>query len=416
MLNANKIIRTANRAEGGITEEEEKLLEAHSKKWIANTMSTEPVNKSRLISAIKALYAASNLKEPRIVIVSSPRIMAFAGGFAAAIWWSKKNNNNVIATDAATYAATYAGTDAATYAATRAATYAATDAATRAATYAATYAATRAATDAATYDATDAATDAATRATTDAATDAATRTATDEGFLYIALKLQQEYGIPHEFMLSCACKWWAMYQGGNMWGAWECYISAFRDVLGIKLPQYEKYMAWEACAIEGGFRIMHDEFCIVSDRPEILRVDNENRPHCENGPSHKWRDGWSLYHWHGVKIPGEWVTGSPPSAKEAITWSNIEQRRAACEIVGWGNILKELNAKIIDKDEDEEIGTLIEAEVPDSGKERFLSVKCGTGRTGIVLPVPREMKTALQASAWTYGIDDLYAYKPEVRT
>jgi len=201
-----------------------------------------------------------------------------------------------------------------------------------------------------------------------------------------------------------------------MWGAWECYISAFRDVLGIKLPQYEKYMAWEACAIEGGFRIMHDEFCIVSDRPEILRVDNENRPHCENGPSHKWRDGWSLYHWHGVKIPGEWVTGSPPSAKEAITWSNIEQRRAACEIVGWGNILKELNAKIIDKDEDEEIGTLIEAEVPDSGKERFLSVKCGTGRTGIVLPVPREMKTALQASAWTYGIDDLYAYKPEVRT
>jgi len=60
---------------------------------------------------------------------------------------------------------------------------------------------------------------------------------------------------------------------------------------------------WEECVVHGGFRVLHEDFCMVSDFPEILLKDEQNRPHCENGPSHKWRDGWSLYHWHGVSIP-----------------------------------------------------------------------------------------------------------------
>lgn len=199
-----------------------------------------------------------------------------------------------------------------------------------------------------------------------------------------------------------------------MWAGYDSYLSAARDILGLKLPVHEKYAAWEQCAIEGGFRVMHEDFCMVSDFPEILRVDNENRPHCENGPSHRWRDGWSLYYWHGVSIPGEWVSGKPPSAKEALTWSNIEQRRAACEIVGWAKILRELNARVIDEDGDEEIGTLLEVDLPDSGRERFLQVKCGTGRQ-FALPVPPDMKTAIQANAWTYGLDPK-DFSPEVRT
>jgi hypothetical protein len=205
-----------------------------------------------------------------------------------------------------------------------------------------------------------------------------------------------------------------MYQGGNMWSAYECYLTAFRDVLGLVLPEHEKYRAWEACAIEGGFRIVHEEFCIVSDRPEILKVDAENRPHCESGPSHRWRDGWSLFFWHGVSIPGEWVTGNPPTAKEALTWPNIEQRRAACEIVGWAKLMEQLDARVIDSNENDEIGTLLEAQIPDSGRERFLRVRCGTGRS-FVLPVPPDMQSALQANAWTYGLDPA-EFAPEVRT
>ena len=56
---------------------------------------------------------------------------------------------------------------------------------------------------------------------------------------------------------------------------------------------------------------------------------------------------------------------------------------------------------MINKDDDDEIGTLLEVDLPDSGKERFLVVTCGTGRKGIALPVPRDMQTALQANSWT---------------
>ena len=45
---------------------------------------------------------------------------------------------------------------------------------------------------------------------------------------------------------------------------------------------------------------------------------------------------------------------------------------------------------------------------------RFLRVRCGTGRS-FVLPVPREVHTARQANAWTYGLSES-EYAPEVRT
>jgi hypothetical protein len=185
-----------------------------------------------------------------------------------------------------------------------------------------------------------------------------------------------------------------------------------RDVIGVKVD--EKFSIEEDLAKSCGWVWWHQNVLAISDRPSEIHRDNENRLHNERGASIAYRDGWSLYHWHGVSIPGEWVTGKPPTAKEALTWTNVEQRRAACEIVGWAKILDELHARVIDEDGDEEIGTLLEVDLPESGKERFLKVRCGTGRS-FALPVPRDMKTAIQANAWTYGLNPK-DFSPEVRT
>lgn len=201
-----------------------------------------------------------------------------------------------------------------------------------------------------------------------------------------------------------------------MWASWEAYLTAFRDILGLVLPAHAAYSYWEQAAIHGGFRVVHEDFCIVSDFPEVLRIDDQNRPHCENGPSHRWRDGWSLYHWHGTSVPAEWIEDRASLTPAiALTWENIEQRRAACEILGWGAILNELNAVTIDTDADPEIGQLVEVDIPELGRERFLRVQCGTKRQ-FALPVPPEMRTALEANAWTYGYDTNSFIKPEVRT
>ena len=277
----SKIIRTPSRVTGGITPQEKVALDAHATKWIANAMSTEPVAPERLVPAIKALYSAARLKEPRVVIVPSPIIMAFAGGFSAAIWWVRKNG---------------ALARSATYSATRSATLSAT------------------------------------RSATDSATDSA------NPFVRIAFDLGREFGIEPNLMLRCAQSWWRMYQGGNMWSAWDCYLSAYRDVLGLVLPEHEKYKAWETCAIEGGFRIVHEEFCIISDRPEILTVDDQSRPHNATGPSHRWRDGWSLYHWHGVQISEskKHIIEAPEqiTVSEIETETNAELRRVMIDRYG----------------------------------------------------------------------------------
>lgn len=200
-----------------------------------------------------------------------------------------------------------------------------------------------------------------------------------------------------------------------MWAPYEAYLTAARDILGLRLPAHKAYAFWEHAAIYGGFRVLHAEFCIVSDFPEVLKVDAEHRPHCENGPSHRWRDGWALYHWHGVKIPAEWIENKASlTAAKALTWENVEQRRAACEILGWVNILRELDAKTIDKDDDPEIGELVEVTLEGS-RERFIKVLCGTSRE-FALPVPPETKTALEGNAWTYGVEPDLLKHIEVRT
>ena len=222
-------------------------------------------------------------------------------------------------------------------------------------------------------------------------------------------------------MLRCSQRWWNVYQGGNMWAGYDCYSTASRDILGLKLESHDKYEAWEECVVHGGFRVLHEDFCMVSDFPEILLKDEQNRPHCENGPSHKWRDGWSLYHWHGVSIPEAWIMDKKTlTAKDALNWENLEQRRAACEILGWAAIVKELNFKTINEDKNPQIGKLIEVDLPDSGKDRFLMVQCGTKRE-FVLSVPptsveKGIKTALNAWNWLHFYDLNRPYGIEVRT
>jgi hypothetical protein len=213
-----------------------------------------------------------------------------------------------------------------------------------------------------------------------------------------------------------AKQWSNVYQGGAYWAQYDVYLTAMRDVIGLRLPEHEKYKYWEEAAIHGTFRVMHEKFCIVTDFPDTLKMDDQNRAHCQNGPSHRWSDGWALYHWHGVAVPEHWIMNPASlSAKEAITWTNIEERRAACEILGWAKILKELKAKVIDSDGDPEIGELLEVTLPDIGTEKFLRVMCGTGRE-FALPVPPEMTTALEANAWTYGLSLNEFVIPEVRT
>ena len=224
--------------------------------------------------------------------------------------------------------------------------------------------------------------------------------------------------------LACAQRWRLVYQGGNMWAGYDCYLTAYRDILGLQLPEHKKYEAWEQAAIHGGFRVMHEEFCIVSDFPERILVDDQNRPHCETGPSHRWRDGWSLYHWHGVRVPAHWIEDRANlSPQEVMQSANVEQRAAGVAIIGLPRLVEQLNRKIIDGDPTTDIGALIELSLPglpESG--RFLQAVCPRNGT-IVEGIPRiseidnkPIETAIAAQAWRMGLAAKEFQHPLYRT
>jgi len=351
-----------------LTEEHRAQLAPWAERWIRAAMSTAAMSEDDRAAcrvAVRGLYEAAGLVPPpdhRIVFVASPFVLRFAAGWAAWIWYCRRRS---AATRAATSAATYAATRDATYAATDAATSAATYAATDDATYAATYAATDAATSAATYAATDDATYAATYAATDAATSAATYAATDDA-TYAATRAATWYRLSAPRMPSaawvCVSLAYRMWAGGNQWSGWVAFLSFFRHV--AKLPiDYSKWQHWETLAERSGPRVLHADFAMISDRPEVLTVDAQRRPHSDTGPFCRWRDGSALYAVHGVRVPWD-VIERPESITVARIEAeqNAEVRRVMVERYGLPRYIRDSGAERLHSDE---CGTLWRKEQPD---------------------------------------------------
>ena len=203
----------------------------------------------------------------------------------------------------------------------------------------------------------------------------------------------------------------AAYGAQDMgWVAWFRAMQA----IGVNLPKSADTIA--AVSENVGWWWPFENAVIVTERPCVIKFDGEKRLHCETGPAVEYRDGFGVYAWRGIRIPPEWIKDGPPDAISCLRVENIEQRRIACEMRGWHNILPKLpNAKLIDKHSNPQVGELWQGDLPDHGKERFLQVKCGTGRL-FAIPVGMEFSTAREANAATYGIAPQILDQLEVRT
>lgn len=194
---------------------------------------------------------------------------------------------------------------------------------------------------------------------------------------------------------------------------YDYFINYCSDDVSVS-DHVKPYMALaEHC----GWWIPMTSAVILVERPEQIKFDQDERVHCEHGPAITYRNSdFGVFAWHGVQVPSEWIMNKESLTPTiALTHENMEQRRVACEILGWDKIIEQLSGvRIIDTNPDPEIGQLIEAELPEIGTERFLRVVCGTKRV-FCLPVPPTVETALEANAWTYGLA-ANEYIPEVRT
>lgn len=196
-------------------------------------------------------------------------------------------------------------------------------------------------------------------------------------------------------------------------GYWLSYFNYFQEVLGLEecdrlspLMELSKHCGWV---------LPFDKIIVLTDKPCVIKFDEQLRTHCEDDYAIMYRDGYGVASWHGTRIPPKWIFNKSIITPDVLlNWPNIEQRRCACEIVGWINVLTLLDAKLINEDGDPTVGTLYEVDLPGIGNERFLVAIDPNTNKKIGLPVPGETKTALEANSWTYGINK-FEFKPDFR-
>ena len=360
----------------GLTPAHRAQLDPWRDRWIANAMSTAPMtetDREAMRSAVRGLYAAANLPPPpaeRIVFVPSPFVCRFAGGFASALWRLRSNHQSAATSDA-------------------------TSAATWDATWDATSAATRGATRDATWDATDWFTG-----------------LCDMRALASAINPQHA-----PFLLSCTSSASHMWDGGNQWSGWPAFLSFFRHVACLPLD-YSKWQHYEAAALHAGPRVMHAQFCIISDRPIRLLVDAEHRPHCDDGPFCAWADGTALWAWHGTRVPA-WIIAHPErlTPRRILDEPNAEIRRVMFAQYGEERFIRDLGALPMHSDA---YGDLYRVDVP--GDEPLVMVRVvnstpeadGSAK-GYWLRVDPSLTEARAAVAWTFGLK-AHEYAPSVET
>lgn len=204
---------------------------------------------------------------------------------------------------------------------------------------------------------------------------------------------------------------------------WLSFYAFMRNELGLT-EQTQKLAGLNELAKSSGWALPFENTCYVSERHNVLKRDNAGRLHCLDGAAVEYPDGWGVYAVRGTRVPKEWVLGREkldPSL--ALTEPNMDRRAAASLLIGWGRVLAALKPRLIDKDPSVDsdhgyaMGELLEIDLPDEPRQKFLRVTWGGGRRA-VLRVPPTMRTAREANGWTRGYEgnELERFAPEGQT
>ena len=319
-----------------LTDEQRASMSAWRDQWIASAMSTRAMDdedRAKTIAGLKGLYEAAGLPwHGRVVFVPSPFVLRIAAGFSAAIWRTRKNGAVGDAVDGAVGDAVDDAVDDAVSCAVDWAVYGAVSSAVGGAVYGAV------------------------RLSSSVVGVTADEIRAMAGRLGVG-----------EFGLRCAKDAWRLEYLGAAWSGWAAYVSFFRSVVRLDTVDFSKWAHMEDVVRHAGRVVMHADFCMVSDRPSIMRVDAENRPHSDAGPYARWRDGTAIYRVHGVECPA-WVIEHPERiTTEAIdAESNAEVRRVMIDKYGVARYLAEVGTVVSDgTDETGQPLTLYRRAVPD---------------------------------------------------
>jgi len=217
---------------------------------------------------------------------------------------------------------------------------------------------------------------------------------------------------------------WPLFFAGSLLSCSWAYYSFYLDVCELEWPPHlmDGARAIRDLARSAGWWWPWDQFVMICDRPsEIHREQvgppgkHSHWPHNDRGPSIAWRDGWSLWHIHGVEVT-EQIVMHPETITidQVMQEKNAEMRRIMCEQMGWETFVERSGAALVDAcadpcNEPYQL-TLHDLPVqPFSEPVRLLlctnaSPEPDGSRRRFGLTVPSDISSALDAAAWTFGV------------
>ena len=141
---------------------------------------------------------------------------------------------------------------------------------------------------------------------------------------------------------------WRDARGGNLWASWYAYISFFRDVCGWEDDSLAPYSHDEVLAQSASWTWWAPDVLAISDRPEIMHMDDRGRLHSLTEAALKYRDGWCIHAIHGVRVE-PWIVENPERITKAIidAEQNAEVRRVMTERYGYARYLKDSGADLV---------------------------------------------------------------------
>ena len=138
---------------------------------------------------------------------------------------------------------------------------------------------------------------------------------------------------------------------------WIGFVDYFRRVC-LLAEQTEKLDGLTELCESAGWFLPHQKLCWVSERHNIVRKNERNQLHCEDGPALAYPDGWQLWRLRGAAVDEQIVMRPETQTVEQINGEqNAEVKRHRIERFGTGRYLTAINAKSISERQNDIEGT-----------------------------------------------------------
>ena len=206
----------------------------------------------------------------------------------------------------------------------------------------------------------------------------------------------------------------------SVYGQHEAGWLAFYDYfhrIGLIAQTQNLVGLWEV-ARSTGWVLPHTNICWVSERHNIVSLDDQGRIHNPSGPAIHYPDGFSIHGWHGVRVPAQVIEAPETLDPRQITSEpNAEVRRVMLERFGAPRYFAAIGAKRIQADD---YGELYRAEFPDDEPLVMAKVTNSTAESDgsfkdYWLRVPPQIERCHEAVAWSFG-KNVKEYEPSIET